>query len=235
MASWDGGSGNNSNGSGNNRPTDMRQLSPVKGQMTPESREEVIEETEDVVRNFLFERYYEDLSSQSEDSSTESSPPQIQEFMNFTADPLSRATQVGRQLARIGDDINSRYSDEFNDMIRQLRITEDTAYSVFERIANKIFAEGINWGRIAALLCFAYRIVKKVMFEKASQIGQFVKLIIHHVVRFIREKIVSWIVQRGGWGDALNYRLPSNLTYFGGIGILALVVLGVAWYVKRGS
>nr|AYC76540.1 Bcl-2 antagonist/killer protein [Perna viridis] len=233
MASWDGGSGSNSNGGGN-QPTDLRQLSPVRGQMTPESKEEVIEETEDVVRNFLFERYTEDLSSQSDDSSTEMAP-QIPEFMNFTADPLCRATQVGRQLARIGDDINMRYSDEFNDMIRQLRITEDTAYSVFERIANKIFAEGINWGRIAALLCFAYRIVKKVMKEKISQIGQFVKLIIHHVVRFIRERIVNWIVEKGGWGDALNYRLPSNLTYFAGIGFLALAVLGVAWYFKRGS
>lgn len=63
----------------------------------------------------------------------------------------------------------------------------------------RIFAEGINWGRIAALLCFAYRIVKKVMKEKISQIGQFVKLIIHHVVRFIRERIVNWIVEKGGW------------------------------------
>lgn len=82
MAYWDGGSG-----SGGKKPSDMRQLSPRKGQVTPESEEQVIEETEDVVRNFLFERYTEDLSSQSDDSSTETTP-QIQEFMNFTSDPL---------------------------------------------------------------------------------------------------------------------------------------------------
>lgn len=82
MASWDGGSGD-----AGKKPTDMRQLSPRKGQVTPEAEEKVIEETEDVVRNFLFERYTEDLSSHSDDSSTEMAP-QIQEFMNYTADPL---------------------------------------------------------------------------------------------------------------------------------------------------
>jgi hypothetical protein len=82
MASWNGGSGD-----AGKSPADMRQLSPHKGQVTPEAEEKVIEETEDVVRNFLFERYTEDLSSHSDDSSTEMAP-QIQEFMNYTADPL---------------------------------------------------------------------------------------------------------------------------------------------------
>lgn len=49
----------------------------------------------------------------------------------------SQASQVGRQLARIGDDINRRYADEFNDMINQLSITEDTAYEVFAGVARK--------------------------------------------------------------------------------------------------
>ena len=49
----------------------------------------------------------------------------------------SRASQVGRQLARIGDDINRRYADEFKDMINQLNVTEDTAYEVFAGVAKK--------------------------------------------------------------------------------------------------
>ena len=49
----------------------------------------------------------------------------------------SRASQVGRQLARIGDDINRRYADEFKDMLNQLSITEDTAYEVFAGVAKK--------------------------------------------------------------------------------------------------
>lgn len=49
----------------------------------------------------------------------------------------SRASQVGRQLARIGDDINRRYADEFKDMINQLNVNEDTAYEVFAGVAKK--------------------------------------------------------------------------------------------------
>lgn len=229
MASWDGGSG-----SGGYTPSDMRQLSPRKGQITPESEERVLEETEDVVRNFLFERYTEDLSSQSDDSSTETAP-NVLEFMNYTADPLSQASQVGRQLAKIGDDINRRYADEFSEMIGQLRITQDTAYDVFARIARKIFAEGINWGRVAALLCFAYRIVIEVLKQRTGQFAQFVKLIVHHVVRFIRERIVHWIVEQGGWRDALNYRLPTNVGYIAGTAVCCIVAIAAVLYFNRGS
>lgn len=49
----------------------------------------------------------------------------------------SRASQVGRQLARIGDDINRRYADDFKDMINQLNVNEDTAYEVFAGVAKK--------------------------------------------------------------------------------------------------
>jgi hypothetical protein len=40
-------------------------------------------------------------------------------------------------LARIGDDINRRYADDFKDMLNQLSITEDTAYEVFAGVAKK--------------------------------------------------------------------------------------------------
>jgi hypothetical protein len=39
----------------------------------------------------------------------------------------------------------------------------------------------------------------EVLKEKRGQFAEFVKLIVHHVVRFIREKIVHWIAERGGW------------------------------------
>ena len=63
----------------------------------------------------------------------------------------------------------------------------------------RIFAEGINWGRVAALLCFAYRIVMEVLKEKGRPFADLVKRIVQYVVRFIKEKIVHWIAERGGW------------------------------------
>lgn len=45
--------------------------------------------------------------------------------------------QIGRQLALIGDDINERYSTQFNRMIRALNPAPDTAYEVFAGVARK--------------------------------------------------------------------------------------------------
>ncbi len=45
--------------------------------------------------------------------------------------------QVGRQLAMIGDDINERYSSQFNSMIKSLNLSPDTAYEAFAGIARR--------------------------------------------------------------------------------------------------
>ena len=50
---------------------------------------------------------------------------------------FSPAARIGRQLAMIGDDINDRYSPQFNQMIRTLNITPDTAYEAFAGVARK--------------------------------------------------------------------------------------------------
>jgi len=47
------------------------------------------------------------------------------------------AARIGRQLAVIGDDIDSRYEPEFNQMIRMLNLTPETAYEAFAGVARK--------------------------------------------------------------------------------------------------
>ena len=44
---------------------------------------------------------------------------------------------MGRQLAKIGDDINQRYQPEFDQMINQLNINQATAYDAFAGVAKK--------------------------------------------------------------------------------------------------
>jgi len=44
---------------------------------------------------------------------------------------------IGRQLAVVGDDINNRYAPEFNQMIRMLHLTPETAYEAFAGVARK--------------------------------------------------------------------------------------------------
>ena len=49
----------------------------------------------------------------------------------------SKASQVGRQLAKIGDDVNRKYQKEFDDMIDGLNINKATAYEAFAGVAKK--------------------------------------------------------------------------------------------------
>jgi hypothetical protein len=47
------------------------------------------------------------------------------------------AAQIGRQLAYIGDTINERHAPQFNQMIRLMNLTPETAYEAFAGIARK--------------------------------------------------------------------------------------------------
>ncbi|KAI0218931.1 Bcl-2 homologous antagonist/killer [Lamellibrachia satsuma] len=117
---------------------------------------------------------------------------------------FSPAARIGRQLAMIGDDINDRYSPQFNQMIRTLNITPDTAYEAFAGVARKLFRDGnINWGRIITLLCFGYRMAVTVI---QRGIRGFFSNIVGFVVKFIMtEKIAKWIAEQGGWRAVLLY------------------------------
>jgi hypothetical protein len=55
----------------------------------------------------------------------------------FFLDVYRSAAQIGRQLAYIGDTINERHAPQFNQMIRLMNLTPETAYEAFAGIARK--------------------------------------------------------------------------------------------------
>ena len=40
-------------------------------------------------------------------------------------------------------------------MCQQLRITEETLQTTFHTVVDELFADGIRWGRVVALIAFA--------------------------------------------------------------------------------
>ena len=56
--------------------------------------------------------------------------------------PQSPAAQIGRELARFGDDINEKYADVFDGLISSLRITDtdggEETYDAFANIARRL-------------------------------------------------------------------------------------------------
>ncbi|XP_011661300.1 bcl-2 homologous antagonist/killer [Strongylocentrotus purpuratus] len=195
-----------------------------------DTEENVIEQTEMIVRNFFHQRLAMDMQDQTNDINI--STPRIPELQNFTADPLSPTSRVGRRLAQIGDQIDAQYEGEFRQMIQMLHITPSTAYQAFAGVARRLFIKGINWGRISALLMFGYRIARDVM----TSVGDFFHKIVGDLVRFIiSERIATWIAQQGGWISALNFRIENP-----GVGFIAIaglsalaIVCAVVWSRSR--
>lgn len=170
-----------------------------------EDETSVIRDTEGVFRNFMFQRYQDETERVEErgemNSPTASARPDALEELRSCNDthPFSQHVPViGRRLGEIGDEIDAKYKDQFKDMIDSLSLTPATAYETFAAVARRLFRSGINWGRIVALLCFAYEIAVTVIRRGFS--GSFLRRIIRFVVDFIfNERIARWIAQHGGW------------------------------------
>lgn len=104
MAYWDGGSGTRD---GRRVPptSDVRQIpSPNTETMTPDTEENVIDEAEDVIRNFIYESYRHQLEEDTPDSTT----PTVPELYNFTSDPMRYIVMNFVHLSRCGPYIISK-------------------------------------------------------------------------------------------------------------------------------
>lgn len=226
MAAW--------NGRGDGEKTlpspSVKQV-PSPENIQPDTEQNVCDEAEDVFKNFLYQSWRQDQSRQDFDNT-----PNVPQLTNFTADPLGPAAQVGRQLAKIGDDINQRYQPEFDQMINSLNINQATAYDAFAGVAKKLLAGGVNWGRILTLFSFGYRIAVRVLQlgERIGDFAQTLKNIVTNVVTFIRDTsqgIAHWIASQGGWRSGLTYVPTLTIRQWAAfIGFSILTVGGVIYF-----
>lgn len=96
-------------------------------------------------------------------------------------------------MKRIGDDISN--NTQLNDLIGKIEVTPNTAYQTFVRVAAQIFKDGtINWGRIVTLFYFAYKLALQVVDQMPL-----IDMIIGWVTKYVIEKLLNWIVAKGGW------------------------------------
>ncbi|KFP89772.1 Bcl-2 homologous antagonist/killer, partial [Apaloderma vittatum] len=178
------------------------------------SEDQVVQETEEVFRSYAFYRYQQEREERREDV------PMDPEIVEIQQEPGSIASQVGRRLAIIGDDINERYDAEFHSMLESLQPNKENAYEYFTRIASRLFESGINWGRVIALLSFGYRMAIHVyqhgfpgfLCRSGRYVAEFM----------LRNRIAQWIAQQGGWVAALDL----DNVYMKYMLVVALVVVG---------
>ncbi|KAM5180266.1 bcl-2 homologous antagonist/killer isoform 1-T2 [Mantella aurantiaca] len=180
--------------------------------------EQVRQQTEGVFMSYSFHTF----QLREEDEDSKSLVTEIEEVRQD-----GHLDKVGQQLALIGDDLNKRYEEFFDDILKNLNPNLDNAYDYFRKIASSVFETGVNWGRVLALLGFGYRLA---VFVWKNGRRKFLKTIAQWLARYLVEsRIARWIVGQGGWAAVL--KLTNNSIRYV---LMALgVVLILQFVVKR--
>ncbi|KAM6223409.1 apoptosis regulator BAX [Rhynchocyon petersi] len=112
-------------------------------------------------------------------------------------DPSTK--RLSECLKRIGDELDSNL--ELQRMISA--VDTDSPREVFFRVAAEMFSDGnFNWGRVVALFYFATKLVLKALCTKVPEL---IKTIMGWTLDFLRERLLGWIQDQGGWDGLLSY------------------------------
>ncbi|KTG47299.1 hypothetical protein cypCar_00032399 [Cyprinus carpio] len=108
------------------------------------------------------------------------------------SDPYSR---IYRALREAGDEIERMYQREFEEMSHRM-IQRNTTQRSFLAVAEELFKDGVNWGRIIAFFEFGGTMcVESVNREMASQVDN----IAHWMTDYLNGPLENWIEENGGW------------------------------------
>ncbi|XP_016791969.2 apoptosis regulator BAX isoform X4 [Pan troglodytes] len=109
-------------------------------------------------------------------------------------------------LKRIGDELDSNM--ELQRMIAA--VDTDSPREVFFRVAADMFSDGnFNWGRVVALFYFASKLVLKALCTKVPEL---IRTIMGWTLDFLRERLLGWIQDQGGWGLPLAESLKRLMS-----------------------
>lgn len=97
--------------------------------------------------------------------------------------------------------------DELDGNVELQRMIDNSSLSptkeVFMKVAIEIFSDGkFNWGRVVALFYFACRLVIKAL---VTQVPDIIKTIICWTMDYLRENLLGWIREQGGWEGIGSY------------------------------
>ncbi|GFS16538.1 apoptosis regulator BAX [Elysia marginata] len=95
---------------------------------------------------------------------------------------------------------------------------------VTRNVSRRLFDDGVfNWGRVMGLFYVAYRLCKK-----AVNVVGLLRSLIETIMDFMRENVINWIFQQGGWNGLLDFLRRStkrNILIFGGLAVAAAGVI----------
>lgn len=125
---------------------------------------------------------------------------------SVNAPPPSRTALI---LRRLTDGLEDSHSAVLANMCNRLNVLSGTARSKFVQVADEVFRDGINWGRIVAVYAFGAKLSQYCMRNGLEEDVAEVVLWLGNYI----SGLSAWIQAQGGWpsfdktfGDALEER-----------------------------
>lgn len=110
--------------------------------------------------------------------------------------PPTRSAAILRKLA---DELEERHATVLANMCSRLNVLNGSAHTKFVQVADEVFRDGVNWGRIVAIFAFGAKLAQYCM---GNGLQQDVDEIIDWVGNYI-SSLSEWICTHGGW-EAFN-------------------------------
>ncbi|CAM4370454.1 unnamed protein product [Leuciscus chuanchicus] len=101
--------------------------------------------------------------------------------------------QVAEVIKTIGDYLDS--DTKFNNMVDGFARVMDR--QSFQRLGDKVFADGITWGKIVTLICVVGKAIVKILADYVSGI-------VSWTLDYFRDSLLYWICNRGGWINSIS-------------------------------
>lgn len=110
--------------------------------------------------------------------------------------PPSRTAAI---LRRLSDELEDRHPAVLANMCGRLNILTGSAHTKFVQVADEVFRDGVNWGRIVAIFAFGAKLaqycfrnrLEKEADDIADWVGNYIS------------SLSGWIRSNGGW-EAFN-------------------------------
>ncbi|XP_077068862.1 apoptosis regulator BAX [Siphateles boraxobius] len=145
--------------------------------------------------------------------------------------------QMAEVIITIGDCIDRE--TKYKKMVDEFAGVMDR--QSFQRLVDKVFADGITWGKIVTLICVVGKSIAKI-------IADYVSGIVSWTLDYFRDNLLYWICNRGGWINSISslarYSFErdfgsssSLISLSSGVFFISGALLGglIVWRLNRGA
>lgn len=147
--------------------------------------EAFVKETRNLVVDFVGFR----LRSKFEQSCLRGLPREI------LVPPVQPSNQAS-SLRALAMNLEAQHEQLFQQICFRVDLSDFQAQKNFISIAQEIFNNEVNWGRIVSLIAFAGVVAHHFVVEGRPDM---VCEVIQWLLDFIREHLILWIIENGGW------------------------------------